>query len=261
MQASVMRRGLALGALALVLAACATPRSAITAASVAEPAKNERGFAVGYLTDPPNGDVILAAPPADGSAMQRAELGLVRTLRSPRNEARWAQAVADDAIDPLAAFATPFGRALTKDDAPNTLRVLARLNTDIASAYDKAKEDFGRSRPFVTDPAIQICVTTEAGRTRLANSKSYPSGHAAFGWAWALVFAEVAPERADAILERGRAYGDSRVVCGVHYPSDVDAGRLIGAAVVARLRADPQYTADFAILRKEVRAALDLPPQ
>jgi acid phosphatase (class A) len=31
-----------------------------------------------------------------------------------------------------------------------------------------------------------------------------------------LILAELAPERATPILNRGRAYGESRVVCGVH---------------------------------------------
>lgn len=244
--------------LVLALTSCAAPKAIVRTDAVAEPPKNARGFAVGYLESPPNGKLILAAPPREGSALQRAELGVVRSLRQPRNDLRWAQAIADNEIDPLAAFAAPFGRTLTPDDMANSLRLLSRLNTDITAAYEKAKEEFARPRPFVTDAAIEICVTDEAGRARLANSKAYPSGHAAFGWAWALLFAEAAPERADAILERGRAYGDSRVVCGVHYPSDVEAGRLIGAAVVARLRADPQFSADFAILRAELRQALRL---
>jgi len=33
----------------------------------------------------------------------------------------------------------------------------------------------------------------------------------------------------------------SAPICGVHWQSDVDAGRLIGAAVVARLHADPVF--------------------
>lgn len=238
-------------AAALALTSCAT-----AAYVVPEPAKSERGFAVGYLALAPQGSVFLAPPPADGTAVQAAELDLVRRLRNPRDEVRWAQAVADDKIDALAAFAAPFGRQLRPDEAVSTLRILARVTTDIANSYDKAKEDFGRNRPFVTDPSIAICVTNEAGRARLAASKAYPSGHSAFGWAWALLFAEALPERADAIFARGRSYGESRIVCGVHYPSDVEAGRLMGAAVVARLRADPAFARDFEVMRRELRAAV-----
>lgn len=249
-----------IGLIVLALGACAT-----LSPSIPEPAKTEKGYAVGYLGAPPDGRIFLGPPPADGSIQQRAEMGWIADQRPPQTSARWAQAVADNEIDAFTALAAPLGRALSAEETVNSRRALARLTTDIAAAYDKAKEDFGRARPFVTNTALTVCAIgkDEADRTsqmaRLTRSKSYPSGHAAFGWAWALLFAEAVPERADAILARGREYGDSRVICGFHYPSDVEAGRLVGAAVVARLRADPEFARDFNILRREVRMALGLP--
>lgn len=81
------------------------------------------------------------------------------------------------------------------------------------------------------------------------------------GWAWALILSELAPDRADAILARGLAYGESRVICGVHYASDVEAGRLVGAAMVARLKADPTFQSDFIEARREIdRARLGRQP-
>ena len=62
---------------------------------------------------------------------------------------------------------------------------------------------------------------------------SYPSGLTAIGWGWALILAQLMPDRADAILERGRAFGESRAVCNVHWYSDVVAGRIVGSAAVA----------------------------
>lgn len=86
-------------------------------------------------------------------------------------------------------------------------------------------------------------------------TRSYPSGHAAIGWAWGLVLAELAPERAPALLARGRAFGESRAVCGLHHPSDVAAGRDIAAGVVARLHADPVFRADMERARSAMAAA------
>ena len=65
----------------------------------------------------------------------------------------------------------------------------------------------------------------------------------------------MAPDRADAVLARGLAYGESRVICGVHYPSDVEAGRIVGAAMVAALKADPAFQADFAVAARELDEA------
>lgn len=87
------------------------------------------------------------------------------------------------------------------------------------------------------------------------SAAGYPSGHASIGWATALVLAELAPGRTDALLARGHAFGDSRAICRVHYRSDIEAGRLVGAATVARLHADPVFNAQLAEARREIAAA------
>jgi len=85
---------------------------------------------------------------------------------------------------------------------------------------------------------------------------SYPSGHTAIGWAWALILAEIAPDRADMILARGRAFGESRNICNVHWHSDVAEGRFMGAATVARLHADPVFCAELDKAKSEYNAAI-----
>jgi acid phosphatase (class A) len=89
----------------------------------------------------------------------------------------------------------------------------------------------------------------------LRSSGSYPSGHTSIGWSWALVLAEAAPEESEAILARGRAFGERRVVCNVHWESDVIEGRFIGAATVARLHAEPAFLADLNAAKSELAAA------
>ena len=88
----------------------------------------------------------------------------------------------------------------------------------------------------------------------LKTNGSYPSGHAALGWAWALILTEISPDQTDAILARGRAFGESRVVCNVHWESDVIEGRFMGAGTVARLHADPAFRADLEAAKTELAA-------
>jgi acid phosphatase (class A) len=83
----------------------------------------------------------------------------------------------------------------------------------------------------------------------------YPSGHASIGWAWALALAEIAPDRGDEILKRGADFGVSRVYCGVHYASDIEAGRIIGAATFSKLHANPVFNAQMAFAGREIAAA------
>ena len=67
--------------------------------------------------------------------------------------------------------------------------------------------------------------------------------------------AEIVPARTDAILRRGLDFGESRVICGFHYQSDVDSGRILGAAALARLHADPGFRRDLENARRELARA------
>ena len=89
----------------------------------------------------------------------------------------------------------------------------------------------------------------------LRTDGSYPSGHTAAGWGWALVFAQINPERSNELLKRGIEFGQSRVICNAHWQSDVDAGRIMGAATVARLQTNPAFLADLKAAKAEVKAA------
>jgi acid phosphatase (class A) len=83
---------------------------------------------------------------------------------------------------------------------------------------------------------------------------SYPSGHTAIGWAWALILVEISPEQSDAIFSRGWAFGQSRVICNVHWQSDVMMGRIMGASAVATLHSDPAFRAAIEAAKDELKA-------
>ncbi|MFX8852512.1 phosphatase PAP2 family protein, partial [Acinetobacter baumannii] len=89
---------------------------------------------------------------------------------------------------------------------------LGRVGRDASSITNLAKDHFERPRPFIA-PGGAIC--TESDRAGLMKSYGYPSGHATFSWAVGLILAELVPDRATDILARARAFGESRVVCGV----------------------------------------------
>jgi acid phosphatase (class A) len=74
------------------------------------------------------------------------------------------------------------------------------------------------------------------------------------GWALALVPAEISPDQADAIIARGRAYGESRIVSNLHWQSHVNEGRFIDSATFARLYAEPAFRADLETAREEVES-------
>jgi acid phosphatase (class A) len=214
------------------------------------------GILQGYLPAEalPDSATLLPPPPdADSGAMARdreanaAALGL-------RNTRRWEMAAADAVLRfPEAAetFACALDLSITAAGSPNLYVLLRRSLADAGLSTYAAKNRYRRDRPFEVN-GQPTC--TPAEEATLREDGSYPSGHAALGWAWALILAELAPERTDELLARGRAFAQSRVVCNVHWQSDVDAGREMGAAAVARLHGDPVFRAQLERARSEVAA-------
>jgi acid phosphatase (class A) len=210
----------------------------------------------GYLAAEqlPDSLVVVGPPPAAGSVQDRADHDAFDATRVLEGSARWRQARADvELFGPLAhrSFACAIGKSITPQTTPTLSRLLDRVVIDAGRSTAAAKDHYNRVRPAVGNDK-PICVAREDW---LKTNGSYPSGHAAAGWAWGLILAEIAPEKASAATLRAREFGDSRFVCGVHFPTDVEAGRVMGAATVARLHADAAFVADLATAKAELAKA------
>lgn len=223
------------------------------------------GILTGYLprTALPDSLALLPPPPTPGSPAQFADEAAFLATVPLRGSPRWNLAASDaNLVFPKAAdaFACALNAPIGPDATPNLYILLRRSLTDAGLATYAAKDHYKRTRPFVANKAPTCTPTEEA---TLARDGSYPSGHASLGWAWGLILTEVAPERTNQLLARGLAFGQSRVICGVHWQSDVTQGRVIGAAAVARLRADPVFGAQVEKARQEVASvrAKGLKPQ
>jgi acid phosphatase (class A) len=114
-----------------------------------------------------------------------------------------------------------------------------------------AKTFFARTRPFLADSDIKALVPP-------SKSGSYPSGHTTRVTLAAIILDSMLPEKRDAIWTRADEYAESRIIGGMHYPTDIEAGRRAGTAMAALMFADPQFKADYAAAKAEVRAALGL---
>jgi acid phosphatase (class A) len=136
--------------------------------------------------------------------------------------------------------------------------LLDRVEQDVQAVAFSAKTFYNRPRPFQRFQMEHVCGAEKAPAPEvpLKGGSPYPSGHTSFGWAVVLILAEVAPERAQSLLARGREYGESRIVCAVHYPSDVVGGQLVATEVVGRLHADAEFATDLGCAKQEHAATL-----
>ena len=208
----------------------------------------------GYLSvDAIDSIAVLPPPPAPDSAQAEADRSIFRATRALEGTPRWAMAI-DDLKEPdiLQNLSCALGADLNPVTMPHLTGLLIRMAPDVSRAVSRPKHLYNRLRPYLVDEGV-ICTVKSR---RLAKSPDYPSGHASWSWAVGLVMAELVPDRSTAILTRARAFGESRIVCGVHNASSVAAGRQNGAAVVAALHGSPVFRQDMAEARAEVTRAL-----
>jgi len=211
----------------------------------------------GYLKPEqrPDHTAFLPAPPARESILGTADMAVYRATRTLEGSARWQLAARDAEIaqrDLLRDFKCSLGVDLGAVPSPATTRFLTRASADLFPLIGASKDYYKRPRPFLVEQ-LPLCV---APSEELARGGSYPSGHSATGWLYALLLAEAAPDHAATIMGRGRAYGESRVVCGVHYLSDIEGGRTLATALVAAQSGSADFAADLTAARAEVGALL-----
>lgn len=206
------------------------------------------------LSDVVDSQSFLPTPPDPDSAHFAYDREQYEWGKALRDTERGAQAVRDaDLSDGWIdrGFGEAFGFPITPADAPEIYRLIENLKEDAGDlATRTAKQHYMRPRPFVVfgEPTA-----TPGDEPALRANGSYPSGHTSIGWATALVLAELNPERQTEILKRGYDFGQSRVIVGAHFQSDVDAGRVIGAMTVARLHADKGFIKRLEKSKKELK--------
>jgi len=222
------------------------------------------GALQGYLNpkDLPDSLALIPPPPAPGSTAFVLDMEVAQNTFALRDTPRFTLAAADFELNVphmVEVFSCALNTQVTEENAPYLYNLFRRSFSDIGMSTYAAKNYYKRTRPFQYNHEP---MAVPAARDFLEHDPSYPSGHTALGWGYALILTEIAPDRTDEILARGRAYGESRIVCNHHWYSDVVWGRFMGAATVARLHADPTFLADLEAAKTEfaARHAKGIPP-
>ena len=232
----------------LIAAACALAAPA-HARQASAPASYLDHTAIQALAD--------AVPPApiEGSAVALADIAASDRLRALENTDRWMLATRHAELRPalaLAHFDCALGFRVTAEDSPRLVSILERVLHDANEAAELAKARAFRPRPVGVDPERPACqVASAAGRA----SPSYPSGSATVGAAYGQVFAALASDHAVEAERIGHEIAVSRMICGMHYPSDVIEGERLGKAAFQRIAATPTFEADAVVARGEIARA------
>lgn len=214
-----------------------------------------KGILQGYLTEQelPNSIKLVSPPPEEGSAAYALDQEIAAMYVASDDEVRKEQAAKDAVLhfpEAMESFNIILDTKVSEEATPNLYMIMRRTLADAGLSTYAAKNHYQRERPFMVNNA-PIC--TPEDEEGLRTDGSYPSGHTAIGWAWALILAEVFPSQTDDLLIRGKEFGISRNVCNVHWHSDVLAGRMMGTATVAKLHADQDFIIDLDAAKEEIR--------
>jgi acid phosphatase (class A) len=195
-----------------------------------------------------------APPPAPDSARTRHELDDLLALQQARSDAEVEAARADRKTE-LPQFYGALGIDTENPPALPRLEKLAEhVEDDVRIHVRAVKDHFRRLRPYEIEPRLEPCIDDVRG------DLSYPSGHAAFGYSMAYLLASMVPERSTELDRRAMAFARQRMVCGVHFPSDLEAGRQAAEKLLLAMHSSPAFREDLAGARAELRTALKLPP-
>jgi acid phosphatase (class A) len=192
-------------------------------------------------------------PPPPGGDRTRLEMLELRDIMA-RSTAEQRAAATKDAKDETADM---FDMALGFEMAtlPQTFQLLTLVGDEEEDDTKAAKAYFHRDRPYSTDPSIKTCTPVKPGKV----TNSYPSGHSTRTYAMATVLATLMPEKSQALLARAQDYAENRLVCGMHYRSDIAAGQQFGTLLALRLMERPDFQARMTAAKAELRAAGRVP--
>jgi acid phosphatase (class A) len=198
-------------------------------------------------------ELLVQPPPAQDSALTKAELAEVHRVEQTRTPEQVAAAQADDKEEDIFSYRDVMGDGFAAESLPVTAAFSAHVHNEESVVGNPLKKKFKRLRPYQFDSSLHpVCALN-------AEATSYPSGHALSGYLLAFSLVEMVPEKSQQILARADAYAHNRIVCGVHYPSDVETSRRIALAVFGYMMANPRFQMELAAARTETRQRLGLP--
>lgn len=199
-----------------------------------------------WLTENDKTRLLNSIPPkpALGSELDNKDLATVLKFQAARTPQDIAEAFNDKKFRLEFVSAGVLSPNFTAENFPKSFALLIHVNQDESLLNSTLKKQNQRLRPFQSHPEVHALFSVD--------QYSYPSGHASGSTVLAAILGELFPDKKEALLARAEAVCRSRVIAGVHYPSDIEEGKKLGRALVDALLANPDFQKDLAAARSEL---------
>ncbi|MCQ2067822.1 MAG: phosphatase PAP2 family protein [Bacteroidaceae bacterium] len=197
----------------------------------------------------PDGRRILSQPVDTASCRYYGDVAQYMEAKGKRSTGRGEQAKADadcSLESLLSSFSEPLGLKMSSKSTPK----IAALLTESRNALQANASNLAAASPFRKRPYVQLGEIPFAGNDDRVIS-SYPSAESEIGWGIGLVLTEIAPDHANEILSLGFRIGESGIISGQHWATDIIAARIMAAAALAHLNSDDSFKKLLDEARKE----------
>lgn len=182
-------------------------------------------------------DELLGQPPLPGSIEEMDDVSTLLNFQNTRSKADCADAASTEKVSLKTFFGGDNG-VLSKKEIKKLKFFWLKYFIKSGLVSQKVKKHFGRPRPFVSHEEITPCI-------KLASGLSYPSGHTTVSRLVAHALGRKFPERKELFLQRADQIGRHRMLGGVHYPSDVKAGKKLADYLAAKYFDDEEFMNDL----------------
>jgi acid phosphatase (class A) len=197
-----------------------------------------------------NLDSTIPPPPIPSSFEYKLEIEFIKNKIAKLSDAQKDLAI-KDAVNESVGFFSDTLSAFDITKLPKTKSLFDKVKYNAGYEARSFKNYFKTKRPYQVDSDIQACVAPKPSNL----DRSYPSGHTTMGYAMGVVLANLVPEKAKEIMERSRLYGENRINCGAHFPSDVSGGQVLGTLVAKELLKSNEFRLLMKASKEELTSA------
>lgn len=185
----------------------------------------------------------LPPPPAPQSAEWKRDIDALVALQAKADPVE-VQKAADEMHMSRDMITLPVDPSLTRKKHPVLYALLSRVSDTCKPATDAAKEYWNTKRPYLSDPRVKALIGAHS-------NPSYPSGHTSGSYCWAYALGLVIPEKKEPFLARAEEIAQHRVLVGMHYPHDIEGGKILAARMFEEMQRSPDFQRDVKRAREE----------